>query len=107
MCTDERCRHPWTCDCIEQCAERPRRTVTELVALYSRFAAFLGRELPSADEALRDESLDDPMTVAWLIAYVEEWDIAAAWEARCARENEEPWKAELRREAGIEGEGDR
>jgi len=23
MCTDERCRHPYTCDCAEQCGGQP------------------------------------------------------------------------------------
>jgi len=92
MCTDERCRHPRTCDCIEQCAERPPRDVTALVALYVRFEGFVGRKLPSADDALRDETLNlDPMAYAWLIAFVDEWDVAAAWESRCNRENAAPW----------------
>lgn len=98
MCTDERCRHGMACDCIEQCATRPARDVTALVALYTRFEGFVGRPLPSADDALRDESLGlDPMAVAWLIEFVDEWDKASAWEARCIRENEAPFRRENER----------
>ena len=90
MCQDERCRHPYTCDCIEQCATRPRRTVDEMIALYARFEGFVGRQLQSADDELLSDSLD-PMTRGWLEGYVEEWDAAARWEQRCNRENSEPW----------------
>ena len=92
MCKDERCRHGFACDCIEQCATRPARDVTALGALYARFEGFVGRRLPSADDALRDETLNlDPMALAWLAEFVDEWDTAAAWESRCLRENEAPW----------------
>ncbi len=45
MCRDERCRHPYTCDCPEQCADPEERERLEVERRVGKFDPKLYRRV--------------------------------------------------------------